>query len=257
MAAPRERDAFEDGERMHEAVFAEIGAPSMPASLGNAVPALELLDISVKLSMWWENFGAGHGRPRRGKDLQVEGRFISNVNAFGRWSGFRRIRDSIFQQQEKPSRLNASRFCAPRLRVLRLLSWQSVRLLSRQSVRFLSWQKCASSLLAKCALFLQWTPSLPNVPSAVVGMRGLQNGAASARGRASSGGRGGDAPPPILHGPMTVVFRRKCTPAAAKRQLLPRTTTVTGACYCCHRRVDGPRGGAFWGVWVVRRVSGW
>ena len=140
LAAPREWDAFEDGERIHEAVFAEIGAPSMPASLGNAVPALELLDISVKLSMWWENFGAGHGRPRRGKDLQVEGRFISNVNAFGRWSGFRRIRDSIFQQQEKPSRLNASRFCAPRLRVLRLLSWQSVRLLSRQSVRFLSWQ---------------------------------------------------------------------------------------------------------------------
>jgi hypothetical protein len=38
LAAPRERDAFEDGERTHEAVFAEIGAPCVGNTLGTQGP---------------------------------------------------------------------------------------------------------------------------------------------------------------------------------------------------------------------------
>jgi len=46
----------------------------------------------------------GQGRTRKGREYNVEGRFISNINAFGRWNGFRRIRDAIVQQQQAPSR---------------------------------------------------------------------------------------------------------------------------------------------------------
>ena len=78
LGGPRERDAFEDEEKMQVAVFAELD----------------------------------YGRTRK-EGLQmhhVEGRFISNLNAFGRWNGFRRIRDAIVEQQETPSRVQKIHF---------------------------------------------------------------------------------------------------------------------------------------------------
>lgn len=115
-AAPRERDTFEDPERAHEAVFAEIGEPSVAAPGGKARACSHDLTCkdqveSLSRSLCWNRACACPGRSRRGRDQQVEGRFISNINAFGRCNGFRHIRDAIFQQREMPSRYHCSQLC--------------------------------------------------------------------------------------------------------------------------------------------------
>ena len=48
LAAPRERDAFEDGERTNEAVFAEIGAPRV-SNISNTSTSARLSRESSRL----------------------------------------------------------------------------------------------------------------------------------------------------------------------------------------------------------------